>query len=65
MATVELVAGADAAGTVRDVYEDIKDTLGIDFVPNNSTVIGVHELEKGRPPCRVCRSDSLKSFAKA
>lgn len=34
MATIELVAEEDATGTVKEIYEDIKATHGIDFVPN-------------------------------
>lgn len=33
-ATVKLVGELDATGKVKDVYDDIKKTLGIDFVPN-------------------------------
>ncbi len=34
MVEVAMVAEADATGKVRDIYADIKATLGIDFVPN-------------------------------
>lgn len=34
MATVAMIAEEEAAGRVKEIYEDIKDTLGIDFVPN-------------------------------
>ena len=34
MATVAMIAEEQAKGRVREIYEDIKDTLGIDFVPN-------------------------------
>jgi alkylhydroperoxidase/carboxymuconolactone decarboxylase family protein YurZ len=34
MASVRMVPEEDATGKVRDVYDDIKATLGIDFVPN-------------------------------
>jgi alkylhydroperoxidase/carboxymuconolactone decarboxylase family protein YurZ len=34
MASVEMVSEEEAAGRVKAIYEDIKDTLGIDFVPN-------------------------------
>ncbi len=33
-ASVQVVAEIEATGKVKDVYEDIQKTLGIDFVPN-------------------------------
>jgi AhpD family alkylhydroperoxidase len=33
-ASVKLVGECAATGKVKDIYEDIKKTLGIDFVPN-------------------------------
>jgi alkylhydroperoxidase family enzyme len=34
MASVALIAEAEATGTVKAVYDDIMETHGIDFVPN-------------------------------
>jgi alkylhydroperoxidase/carboxymuconolactone decarboxylase family protein YurZ len=34
MASIKLVPEEEATGKVKDVYEDIKSRLGIDFVPN-------------------------------
>lgn len=34
MASIEMVAETDATGKVKEVYEDIMTTHGIDFVPN-------------------------------
>ena len=34
MATIQMVAEEDASETVKEVYDDIKAQLGIDFVPN-------------------------------
>jgi alkylhydroperoxidase/carboxymuconolactone decarboxylase family protein YurZ len=34
MASIELISEEDATGRVKEIYEEIKDTLGIDFVPN-------------------------------
>jgi len=34
MATVAMIAEEEATGRVKEIYEDIKETLGIDFVPN-------------------------------
>ena len=34
MAAIKMVVEGDATGKVKDIYEEIKDTFGIDFVPN-------------------------------
>ena len=34
MASVEMIEERAATGRVKDVYDDIKESLGIDFVPN-------------------------------
>jgi alkylhydroperoxidase/carboxymuconolactone decarboxylase family protein YurZ len=34
MASVQLVSEEEATGRVADIYNEIKETLGIDFVPN-------------------------------
>ncbi len=34
MASVEMIEEEAATGLVREVYDDIKNSLGIDFVPN-------------------------------
>jgi alkylhydroperoxidase/carboxymuconolactone decarboxylase family protein YurZ len=34
MASVKMVPEEEATGKIKDVYEDIKSRLGIDFVPN-------------------------------
>ena len=34
MATIPLIEDADATGKTRKVFDDIKATKGIDFVPN-------------------------------
>ena len=34
MAAIKMVEEAEATDRVRNVYEEIKDTFGIDFVPN-------------------------------
>ncbi len=34
MASVKMVTEDEATGKVKDIYEDIKSRLGIDFVPN-------------------------------
>ena len=34
MAAIKMIEEAEATGTVKDIYADIKDTFGIDFVPN-------------------------------
>ncbi len=34
MASIKMVPEAEATGKVKEVYEDIQASLGIDFVPN-------------------------------
>ncbi len=34
MAPIEMVTEEEATGKVKEIYEDIKERLGIDFVPN-------------------------------
>jgi alkylhydroperoxidase family enzyme len=34
MATIQMVAENEATGAVKDIYEEIRSTFGIDFVPN-------------------------------
>ncbi len=34
MASIKLISEEEAQGKVRDIYEEIKFRLGIDFVPN-------------------------------
>ena len=34
MATVKMIPEAEATGKVQEIYADIMDSLGIDFVPN-------------------------------
>ncbi len=34
MAPIAMVAEEEATGKVKEIYEDIKERLGIDFVPN-------------------------------
>jgi len=41
MATVKMVSEEDAVGKVREIYEEIRSSLGIDFVPNMYKVMAV------------------------
>ena len=34
MASIKMIPEEKATGKVKDIYEDIKSTLGIDFIPN-------------------------------
>ena len=43
MATVSMVEETDATGKVQEIYDDIKTTLGIDFVPN------MYKVMAGKP----------------
>ena len=41
MATIQMMTEEDASGTVKEIYEDIKATHDIDFVPNMYRVMAV------------------------
>ena len=41
MASIEMVPEDEATGIVAELYEDIRSTLGIDFVPNMYRVMAV------------------------
>ena len=34
MASIKMIPEEEASGKVKDIYEEIKSSLGIDFVPN-------------------------------
>ncbi len=34
MTSIKMIPEEEATGKVKDIYEDIKEQLGIDFVPN-------------------------------
>jgi uncharacterized peroxidase-related enzyme len=41
MASIKMVSEEEASGKVKDIYEEIKSKLGIDFVPNLYKVMAV------------------------
>ncbi len=40
MTSIKMVSEEEASGKVKDIYEEIKSKLGIDFVPNLYKVMG-------------------------
>lgn len=42
MAAIKMVDDEEATGRTKDVYADIKETFGIDFVPNLYKVMGAN-----------------------
>ena len=42
MASIELIAEKEATGKVKDIYKEIQETLGIDFVPNMYKALAVN-----------------------
>jgi len=42
MASVEMIEDEAATGRAKEVYGDIKESLGIDFVPNMSKAMARH-----------------------
>ena len=41
MASIEMVPENEATGRVKDIYDEIRESLGIDFVPNMFRVMAV------------------------
>lgn len=41
-ASVKMIEECDATGIVKDIYDDIKASLGIDFVPNMYRAMAAH-----------------------
>jgi len=41
MASIKMVSEEEASGKVKDIYEEIKSKLGIDFIPNLYKVMAV------------------------
>ncbi len=41
MAVIKMIAEEDATGRIQELYQEIRDTLGIDFVPNMYRVMAV------------------------
>ncbi|MBM4029831.1 MAG: carboxymuconolactone decarboxylase family protein [Planctomycetes bacterium] len=56
MPTVNIVEERDARGVVKEVYDDIKRTRGIDFIPNFWKTIAAH------PPTLKRTWESLKEI---
>ena len=62
MANVTMVSEADAEGRVAEIYEEIRTSLGIDFVPNLYKVMAVKPsfLEANWNKVQSVMSDSGK-----
>ncbi len=62
MSSVTMVSEADAVGRVAEVYEEIKASLGTDFVPNLYKVMAVNPgfLEANWNKVRTVMSESRK-----
>jgi alkylhydroperoxidase family enzyme len=62
MANVTMVSEADAVGRVAEIYEEIKASLGTDFVPNLYKVMAVNPrfLEANWNKVQCVMSDSAK-----
>ncbi len=44
MASIQMIAEEDATGKVKEIYEEIMEMLGIDFVPNMYKVMAPSPL---------------------
>jgi alkylhydroperoxidase/carboxymuconolactone decarboxylase family protein YurZ len=62
MSSVTMISEADAGGRVAEIYEEIKASLGTDFVPNLYKVMAVNPsfLEANWNKVRIVMSDSGK-----
>jgi alkylhydroperoxidase/carboxymuconolactone decarboxylase family protein YurZ len=55
MASIEMIAEDEATGRVQELFEDIRETLGIDFVPNMYRVMATN------PPFLEAKWTQVKS----
>lgn len=55
MASIRMIAEDDATGTVREIYQEIRSTLGIDFVPN------MYKVMATRPAFLEAKWNNVKS----
>ena len=68
MAAIKMVEEAEATGTVEDIYGEIKDTFGIDFVPNMYKVMAPNpaylEANWNKVKAVMIESENLDSLTK-
>jgi alkylhydroperoxidase/carboxymuconolactone decarboxylase family protein YurZ len=68
VATIRMVSEDDATGVVRDIYEEIRQTFGIDFVPNLYKVMAPNpaylEANWKKMKAVMLESDKLDRFTK-
>ena len=55
MPAIKMIEEEEATGSVQDIYRDIKDTLGIDFVPN------MYKLMAPKPPYLEANWNKVKA----
>lgn len=55
MPAIKMIEEEEATGSVKDIYRDIKDTLGIDFVPN------MYKLMAPKPPYLEANWNKVKA----
>ena len=59
MASVKMIAEEEAAGKTKEIYQDIKETLGIDFVPN------MYKVMASKPDYLEANWNKIKTVMKA
>lgn len=68
MAAIKMVDEAEATGAVKDIYEEIKGTFGIDFVPNMYKVMAPNpaylEANWNKVKVVMIESENLDSLTK-
>lgn len=58
MATIKMIAEEDATGKIQELYQDIKETLGIDFVPN------MYKVMASKPEYLEAQWNKIKAIMK-
>ncbi len=68
MATIKMIPEEEAADTVKVIYDEIKDTFGIDFVPNLYKVMAPNpaylEANWNKVKAVMIESDNLDRLTK-
>lgn len=59
MASIKMIDEGEATGKTKEIYEDIKGTLGIDFVPN------MYKVMASKPDYLETNWNKIKTVMKA
>ena len=59
MASIKMIAETEATGKAKEIYADIMETLGIDFVPN------MYKVMACKPSCLAANWNKIKTVMKS